>query len=437
MATNNHKQGTLMKTLQLLPLALAVASSLASVSAFATSESDLDALEKRIQELEAKLETAYVYDQQPAVLTPDTEVPLGIVFSGYARYGAHYAAGDNRYVQVGSSGAAVGRLGNEANGGEFQLAKAFKTDGGAIWDIVFMMDQWGIDQWNSPGGLNLKKAYAGATNLFESQPELYVWAGRDFHQRPQQGLNDYFWMSHDGQGGGFKNLNLGGAKFDFGFVGQVDNGDGGALGNDTGIYALTSRLHAMDLGAATLDLYANYGFAFDEAEAAKQGETAWQVGAVVDFGGGNKLTMKYADGADNSAFDLAGDQQVTYLSWEGSFNPSQPLYIDYLASFKNISGKDVDEKNEYSAIVRPMYNWSDVHSTWLEAGYALEDFDNGDEKSGWKVTLSQNISMGGLPWSRPMLRFYATVGDVDSTVSGVDQAKQDTLSVGAMWEAWW
>lgn len=93
-----------MKTLQLLPLALAVASSLASVSAFATSESDLDALEKRIQELEAKLETAYVYDQQPAVLTPDTEVPLGIVFSGYARYGAHYAAGDNRYVQVGSSG---------------------------------------------------------------------------------------------------------------------------------------------------------------------------------------------------------------------------------------------------------------------------------------------------------------------------------------------
>ncbi len=56
-----------------------------------------------------------------------------------------------------------------------------------------------------------------------------MWAGRDFHQRPQQGLNDYFWMSHDGQGGGFKNLNLGGAKFDFGFVGQVDNGDGGAL----------------------------------------------------------------------------------------------------------------------------------------------------------------------------------------------------------------
>ncbi len=82
-----------MKTLQLLPLALAVASSLASVSAFATSESDLDALEKRIQELEAKLETAYVYDQQPAVLTPDTEVPLGIVFRSGERTSERRARG--------------------------------------------------------------------------------------------------------------------------------------------------------------------------------------------------------------------------------------------------------------------------------------------------------------------------------------------------------
>ncbi|MFP1497097.1 carbohydrate porin [Escherichia coli] len=31
-----------------------------------------------------------------------------------------------------------------------------------------------------------------------------MWAGRDFHQRPQQGINDYFWMTHDGQGAGVK-----------------------------------------------------------------------------------------------------------------------------------------------------------------------------------------------------------------------------------------
>ncbi|MDN3678843.1 carbohydrate porin [Vibrio tapetis subsp. quintayensis] len=448
-----------MKNFKIVPLSLAVAAAVTSLSTFA-ADADIDALTKRIQELETKLETDYVYDQQQAILTPDTEVPLGLVFSGYARYGAHHASGDNRYVQVGSSGAAVGRLGNEANGGEIQFAKAFKTDAGAIWDVVFMLDQWGVDQWSSPGGVNLKKAYAGVTNVFASQPDVYMWAGRDFHQRPQQGLNDYFWMSHDGQGGGFHNFNFGGAKFDLAFVAQVDSGDGGALGNDNGRYAITSKLHSIDAGIGNLDIYANYGFASTEADTAESYEwvfndttgapekkitaatkvsdkNTWQIGATLGLGSSNKLVMKYTDGGDNSAFDLAGDKKVGYVSIEGGINPSDRMAVDYLASYKTFSGEDTDDKNEYSAIVRPMYNWDDVHSTWLEAGYAMEDFANGDEKNGWKVTLSQNISMGGLPWSRPMLRFYATVGDVQSKTGSVTGKKQDTVSVGAMWEAWW
>ncbi|STV62067.1 maltoporin [Klebsiella pneumoniae subsp. ozaenae] len=31
----------------------------------------------------------------------------------------------------------------------------------------------------------------------------------------------------------------------------------------------------------------------------------------------------------------------------------------------------------YGAIVRPMYFWNDVHSTWLEAGYQRVDYDQG------------------------------------------------------------
>jgi maltoporin len=38
------------------------------------------------------------------------------------------------------------------------------------------------------------------TNVLDSNPNAYIWAGRDFHQRPQQGINDYFWMNHDGSG---------------------------------------------------------------------------------------------------------------------------------------------------------------------------------------------------------------------------------------------
>ena len=165
-----------MKNFKVLPLTLAVAASFASLPSFA-ADSEIEALEKRIQELETRIETGYVYDQQPAVLTPETEVPLGIVFSGYARYGAGYQGSDA--LTVGTAGAlnsnATGRLGNEQNGGEFQLARAFKSDGGAIWDLVFMLDHWADASWADDGGVNVKKMYAGATNLFESQPDLYVW----------------------------------------------------------------------------------------------------------------------------------------------------------------------------------------------------------------------------------------------------------------------
>ncbi|HBC3374025.1 TPA: carbohydrate porin [Vibrio parahaemolyticus] len=432
-----------MKNFKVLPITLAVAASLSSVSAFA-AESNVADLEKRIQELEAKVvQIDYVNDQQQAVLTPDTKVPEGLIFSGYARYGAHYSDGDSRYVNVGSSGRSVGRLGNEGNGGEFQIGKIFQADNGAKWDIVVMFDEWAHRDWGSDGGVSLKKAYAGVTNVFDSQPELYMWAGRDFHGRQQQGLNDYFLFTHDGQGAGFNNLNLGGAKLDMGFVGKVDS-NGGSLNNDNGVYAITSKLHGINAGIGNLDLYFNYGFASDEADAELQDETSWQVGATLGLGSSNKLVMKYADGADDSAFDLAGDKQVLYTSLEGNYRVSDQFIVDYLVSYKNLSGEDVlnwdgtvnEERNEYSAIMRPQYQWDEVHSTWLEAGYAMEDHDSGKEVTGWKVTLSQNVSLGGLPWSRPMLRFYTTVGDV-TTDEVAYEYNNDTLAVGAMFEAWW
>ncbi len=126
--------------------------------------------------------------------SPDMAIPFGLKFSGYARYGAHFQTGDQKYVGVDGSyngASAIGRLGNESNGGEFQISKAFKSAQGAIWDLNVMFDHWSDE-------VNLKKAYVGVTNVLESNPNAYIWAGRDFHQRPQQGINDYFWMNHDG-----------------------------------------------------------------------------------------------------------------------------------------------------------------------------------------------------------------------------------------------
>jgi maltoporin len=432
-----------MKKFKVLPLTLALAASFASLHSVAAS-SDVEALEKRIQELEQKIETSYVYEQQPAVLTPETEVPLGIVFSGYARYGAGYQGSDA--LTVGTFDAlnsnATGRLGNEQNGGEFQLARAFKSDSGAVWDIVFMLEHWADDSWAEDGGANVKKMYAGAINLFESQPDLYVWAGRDFHQRPQTDLNDYFWMMHDGQGAGFYNLNLGGAMLDFGAVAQVE----GDMVGDNGRYAITSKLHSIKLGeSANLSLYANYGFASEKLDGEDAGDvTAYQVAGELSMSG-QRLIVRYSDNAKDSVFDLADGQTATLVSFDGSTSLTDKAGIQYLAAYQALEVESDESRVNYNAIVRPTYQWNDIHSTWLEAGYSVVDYDDIDAtNSSWKMTLSQNMAIGPETWSRPMLRFYATVGNADNEYTGFDSvtgekisSDVDTVTVGAMFEAWW
>ncbi|KAE9625312.1 carbohydrate porin [Aeromonas veronii] len=436
-----------MKKCSLLYTAAAVAAVMSSTSVFANSNEEIEALKLRLQELEAKVnsETKYKDDQQPATLTSETKVPDGLVFSGYARYGAHYQNSDKERVSsFGSlSGNATGRLGNEGNGGEFQLAKVFKNDSGAIWDLALMLDHWSEGSWADDGGVNVKKMYAGVANVFESQPDLYLWAGRDFHQRPQTDLNDYFWMTHDSQGAGFKNLTLGGIKFDFAGVGQVNDD----MVEDNGRYALTSKLHGIKLGDVDLSLYANYGTTSDkltEDDKKDLANSAYQLASEAVWAG-QKFVIRYSHNALNSVFDLADNQDALLLSLDGAIPLTERAKIQYLTSYQKLDLDKSDEsRKNYSFILRPTYQWNDVHSTWLEGGYSIVDYDDIDAtNTSWKTTLSQNIAIGGETWSRPMLRFYATVGNADNEYTGRDDkgalktSDDDTVTFGAMFEAWW
>ncbi|CAI8741465.1 MULTISPECIES: carbohydrate porin [Kosakonia] len=453
-----------------LPVALAVAATLCSGSVFAQefTQEQIDAIvakavDKALAERQAKMDAAVnkkadvVVEPQSAAQTPDLAVPYGLKFSGYARYGAHFQSGDQKYVGVDGSyngASAIGRLGNEGNGGEFQLSKAFKGENGAIWDVNVMFDHWGDE-------VNLKKAYAGVTNLLASNPNAYFWAGRDFHQRPQQGINDYFWMTHDGQGAGVKNFDIGGVKFDVAAVGSVascspevleDEANpsritctGGSNVGDKGNYALTSKVHGMKVGPLDLEIYANYGFDSKAIESDARLK-AWQGGAVLSHTydhGINKLIARYSDNADNSVFNKTDDLTAIYASFEGSYKFSRQTQVDYLLAFHDYdnSANKADNRRNYGAIVRPMHWWNDVHSTWLELGYQRVDYDDGGDNHGWKATLSQNISIAMGPEFRPMLRFYVTGGEVDNKrtarVNGTNDSTLDSFNIGAMWEAWW
>ncbi|GEM79571.1 carbohydrate porin [Vibrio superstes] len=427
-----------MKQFKFLPLSLSVAAVLGAAPALANSE--IEELQQRLSALEEKAVTLdYFDDQQPAILPAELDVPLGVVFSGYARYGSAFETDDAKYVNSDGAlnGNATGRLGNEGNGGEFQFAKIFENDEGAIWNVAVMLEHWGDD-------VGLKKFYAGVSNLFDAQPDLYLWAGRDFNQRPQIGLNDYFWMNHDGQGAGFYNLGLGGnVGFDLSVVAQADgNGSPG----DNGRYAVTSKLHSINFGPADLSFFANYGFSSDSVEDNDTGDTAntaYQLATQLSMFGQN-LVVRYSDNAKDSVFDLAKDQEAMLVSLDGTYSVTNQIGLEYQTAYQSLEGKDIDDRVNYNVIVRPTYAWNNTHSTWLEGGYNVVDFDDIDAKNtSWKTTISQNISFGDMGTARPMLRFYATYGNSDNeyTVRNDDGTlatrDEDTLTVGAMFEAWW
>lgn len=458
-----------MKKIKTLPVTLAVIAALYSISAQAQefTQEQIDAIvakavDKALAERQEKMDAAaakkvdVINEPESAAQSPDMAIPFGVKFSGYARYGAHFQSGDQKYVAVDGSyngASAIGRLGNEGNGGEFQLSKAFKSDNGAIWDVNVMIDHWGDE-------VNLKKAYAGVTNVLASNPDAYIWAGRDFHQRPQQGINDYFWMTHDGQGAGVKNFDIGGIKFDLATVAAVESCNpevmedetnpsritctGGSGTGDKGNYAVTSKIHGMKLGLLDLELYANYGFDSKAVEGEDKLK-AWQGAFVVSHSndsGVNKVIARYSDNSDNSVYNKTDDLTTIYASFEGSHKFTQQAQIEYLLAFHDYDNSSIksDNRKNYGVIVRPMYFWNDVHSTWLEAGYQRVDYDKGGDNSGWKLTLSQNISIAMGPEFRPMLRFYMTGGQVDNDrtarVNGTKEETLDDFNLGAMWEAW-
>ena len=458
-----------MKKIKTLPVTLAVIAALYSISAQAQefTQEQIDAIvakavDKALAERQEKMDAAaakkvdVINEPESAAQSPDMAIPFGVKFSGYARYGAHFQSGDQKYVAVDGSyngASAIGRLGNEGNGGEFQLSKAFKSDNGAIWDVNVMIDHWGDE-------VNLKKAYAGVTNVLASNPDAYIWAGRDFHQRPQQGINDYFWMTHDGQGAGVKNFDIGGIKFDLATVAAVESCNpevmedetnpsritctGGSGTGDKGNYAVTSKIHGMKLGPLDLELYANYGFDSKAVEGEDKLK-AWQGAFVVSHSndsGVNKVIARYSDNSDNSVYNKTDDLTTIYASFEGSHKFTQQAQIEYLLAFHDYDNSSIksDNRKNYGVIVRPMYFWNDVHSTWLEAGYHRVDYDKGGDNSGWKLTLSQNISIAMGPEFRPMLRFYMTGGQVDNDrtarVNGTKEETLDDFNLGAMWEAW-
>jgi len=344
-------------------------------------------------------------------------------FHGYARYGIQYEEDTNTRIQaVGETGDGAGRLGNEGDGGEFKFVKNFEGDNGTQFDLGIMIEHWDAEN----GDMGLKQFYAGGTNLFASQPNAYFWAGRAFHNRIQQGINDYYFSWADGQGIGVKGLELSpSVTTELGIVEQS------SLSSSTN-FAFTSITNFKISDSVNMDVVADYGFTNNDSD----DENATLIGTRINIGD-HKVYLRYSDNTENdvlNSWNRREGQSSLLATVEGSFKLSENTGLEYNTTVQDIdSDIETDERLAYNIILRPTHQWNAIHSTWVEVGYSVVDFkDEQENNDAWKVTLSQNIAVGGFAWSRPMLRFYVTAGE--ETNYGVTE---NPVILGGMFEAWW
>ncbi|HCU1238414.1 carbohydrate porin, partial [Klebsiella pneumoniae] len=121
-----------MTMIKKLPLTMAVIATffpLTSVMAQEFTQEQIDAIvakavDKALADRQAKIDAAankkvdVITNPETTAASPDMAIPFGLKFSGYARYGAHFQTGDQKYVGVDGSyngASAIGRLGNESN----------------------------------------------------------------------------------------------------------------------------------------------------------------------------------------------------------------------------------------------------------------------------------------------------------------------------------
>ncbi len=238
----------------------------------------------------------------------------------------------------------------------------------------------------------------------------------------QQGLNDYYLSIQDGQGAGIKGIDMGFAKLELGFVDA----------NDGHNFAATSKLSDIKISDdITMDIIANYGFTDDTI--------ADPVDASIVIaklsGWGQNFYYRHSDNVENSlSWGRKEGLKSDYFSIDGSYSLGEKTGLEYLVAYHDIDeADDTQDRTTTNIIVRPTHAWNNIHSTWLEAGYSVVDFDDSQENNeAYKVTLSQNISIDTVPWGRPMLRFYVTAGQEKN--AGVTE---NPLIAGAMFEAWW
>lgn len=403
-------------------------------------------------------------------------------FHGYARSGLGWSGSGGEQQCFKTTGAASKyRLGNECETyAELQLGKMIWQEGDKSFrfdtNLAYSVSQRSDFESVSPA---LREVNIQGKNLIDSLPGAVLWAGKRFYQRHDVHMNDFYYWDISGPGAGLENIDIGLGKLSIAATRNEEaNGMEGYLNRQREKLAVIDDLFDLRLAelqvnpGGTLELGASYGRAnvqdgFHLTQGASK--TGWMLTAehVQNIGDGkNTAVVQYATDALSSqgngraeGASVSNNGSLLRLLDHGAVDINDRWGVMYIGMYQNIDRDNGNGTTWYTAGIRPMYKWTPVMSTFLEAGYDnVKSQRTGQRNSQYKLTLAQQWQAGNSIWSRPAIRLFATWAKWDEkwgyatdTHSGLitgyayqdtdrytlSRGKNDEITFGAQAEIWW
>lgn len=330
---------------------------------------------------------------------------------------------------------------------------------------------------NGEGDVAIRELFSEAQDVIPFWPGAKVWAGKRFYQRHDVHINDFYFWSVSGTGGGVEDIPLGDMK---GHLSVMRTGDSGGDGNQRGVQfdLRFSHLNTNPNGQLT------GGFTYAHPTTEDKGESmpgagdgyvankGWGLTFMHQqnswFGGGfNKLAVQYGNGSLGSPWTVGGlaDEErmreprgdewkirrvVEMMTVEPAGVPFSAMLS---AVYQDWKREGSDEQQWLSLGVRPQWHLTDHFALVGEASYDRTTFSGYDSESMSnfgcrdmetdcdseviKFTFAPTFTAGGNFFGRPQIRFFVTHAMVDNKSSWAP-AEDDSYTVyGIQSEAWW
>ena len=348
--------------------------------------------------------------------------------------------------------------------GKFKITTEmiYETDQNTDWEQI-------NGNTSSADRIAIRRFNVAGTDVIESLPGATLWIGKEFVNRQDVHMNDFFFWDPKGPGVGLSNVDVGFAKLGVSWVRNNSEdmtdgeGDKGNVVNNT--YDI--RLSGIALGEGkSLEVGVDIGTTSGTEDLAYEGKNNSGLLFTANLyqtnflGGSNKLTIQKAkdgmigeastgnqNGANEGSLFRIIDQGVTKLA--------DNVEAQYVVIYQNKDDNAVytDEARGkssttygykwVSAGIRPVFYWSGYSSTALELGIDKVDpkDDNYDSTSMTKLTVAQQFSSGQKFFARPALRLFVTYAkwneNGNSNAGGVSPADATSgISFGAQTEVW-